>query len=609
MANRRTPGLDVNETVDVAAVQVPVVVTDAHGRFVRGLKKESFTLLENGKRQRIETLTDDSLPLELIAAVDISGSMERAMPQVQAAVKGLLARLRPGDTTTLLGFNETVFVLAERESDADLRAAAVEALVPWGGTAFFDATVRALELVSQKAGRRGIIIFSDGDDRHSVGRRDESLRRIEEGAGRDLHGRVRRRRVGAVPRDAEGLCRSQRRPRLLPAPDRGSRRRVRAILDELSHQYILSYVSGAPPDGSWRTLEIQRLRRLPGAGEGGLSCRGAVIDGDGSWCSPRRSSLAVTGLLAQTPALPPPAPPSPAQPQAPEMPTPRFRAEADVVVVEATVLDRKGAIVRDLGPADFKVEIGGKPRDVVSADLVEYAPPSSDASTAAADPEITTNEPKENGRIVLLIIDQASLASDARAVIDSARRWVLSMPAKDLIGLLTFPVAGAERRLHGRPRQGRRGADPRRRHRPAIAALPAIQHQRLGGDPDGRPGHVRPRRRRRPRMPGQPAALSDRDRGAGQDDAARRAVADPARPELAAGDHAGPGQGAGAEARGAALVRLGDERARCVDRDGLGGGRCGPRQRHHPHLHRRDVGPRRVRGRGPRCDRSRTATC
>ena len=148
VANRRTKGLDVNETIEVAAVQVPVIVTDAKGRFVRGLKKESFTLLEDGRPQRIEALTDESLPLELIATVDISGSMERAMPQVQTAVKGLLGRLRDGDTTTLLGFNETVFVLAEREGDAALRAAAVEALVPWGGTAFFDATVR-----STRAGR------------------------------------------------------------------------------------------------------------------------------------------------------------------------------------------------------------------------------------------------------------------------------------------------------------------------------------------------------------------------------------------------------------------------------------------------------------------------
>ena len=257
VANRHTPGLDVNETVEVAAVQVPVVVTDAHGRFVRGLKKESFTLLENGKRQRIETLTDDSLPLELIAAVDISGSMERAMPQVQAAVKTLLARLRPGDTTTLLGFNESVFVLAERESDADLRAAAVDALVPWGGTAFFDATVRSIELVSQKAGRRGIIIFSDGDDRHSVGRRDESLRRIEEGqvviytvGFGDGASAQFRETLKAFAEASGGRAYFPRRTEDLDAA-------FGAILDELSHQYILSYVSGAPPDGSWRTLEIR----------------------------------------------------------------------------------------------------------------------------------------------------------------------------------------------------------------------------------------------------------------------------------------------------------------------------------------------------------------
>jgi VWFA-related protein len=257
VANRRTQGLDVNETVEVAAVQVPVIVTDAHGRFVRGLKKEAFTLLEDGKPQRIETLTDDSLPLELIATVDISGSMERAMPQVQAAVKGLLARLRPGDTTTLLGFNETVFVLAERESDAALRAAAVEALVPWGGTAFFDATVRSLELVGQKAGRRGIIIFSDGDDRHSVGRRDESLRRIEEGqvviytvGFGDSASAQFRETLKAFAEASGGRAYFPRRAEDLDAA-------FGAILDELSHQYILSYVSGAPPDGSWRTLEIR----------------------------------------------------------------------------------------------------------------------------------------------------------------------------------------------------------------------------------------------------------------------------------------------------------------------------------------------------------------
>jgi VWFA-related protein len=257
VANRRTRGFDVNERVEVSAVQVPVIVTDANGRFVTGLTRDSFTLIEDGMKQRIDTLIDDSLPLQLIATVDISASMEKAMPRVQAAVKGLLGRLRPGDTTTLLGFNETVFVLAESEGDAALREAAVEALVPWGGTAFFDATVRSLDLVSQRAGRRGIVIFSDGDDRHSVGGRAESLRRIEEGqvavytvgfgegASEQFRGTLQ-----AFAEASGGRAFFPRRTEDL-GPAFG------AILDELSHQYILSYVSTSPADGGWRTLEIR----------------------------------------------------------------------------------------------------------------------------------------------------------------------------------------------------------------------------------------------------------------------------------------------------------------------------------------------------------------
>ena len=256
VANRRTKGIDVNESVEVAAVQVPVIVTDARGRFVTGLTRDRFTLLENGRRQPIETVIDDSLPLDLIATVDISASMEGAMPQVQTAVKRLLAKLRPGDATTLVGFNETIFVLAERERDAALREAAVESLVPWGGTAFYDATVKSLELVSRQAGRRGVIIFSDGDDRHSVGRRDVSLRRIEEGQvvvytvgfGEGASAQFRET-LRAFAEASGGRA-------YFPKGSEDLDAAFGAILEELSHQYILSYVSEAPPDGSWRTLQI-----------------------------------------------------------------------------------------------------------------------------------------------------------------------------------------------------------------------------------------------------------------------------------------------------------------------------------------------------------------
>ncbi len=148
----------------------------------------------------------------------------------------------------------------------------------------------------------------------------------------------------------------------------------------------------------------------------------------------------LTAVLAQTPTPMPPA----TGPQTPPMPTPRFRAEADVVVVEATILDKKGVVVTGLGPADFRVEIGGKLREVVSVDMVDYATPSAPAAADAppAELEITTNEPKDNGRVILLLVDQGSLRTESRAVINAAREWVMSLGPKDLVGLMTFPLPG-----------------------------------------------------------------------------------------------------------------------------------------------------------------------
>ena len=257
IASRRTTSLDVDEAVRVLAVQVPVLVSNSQGRYERGLTPDQFTLLEDGRPQRIDTVFDDSLPLELVVAVDMSASMEGEMAEVRDAVKRFLARLRPGDTATILGFNETMFVLADRESDPDLRDAAVEALLPWGGTALYDATVRAVELVREQTGRRGVVVFSDGDDLHSIMRREEALARIEEGqvvvytVGFGRAGTDRYRDTLAAFAGASGGR------AFFPGRSSDLDDTFAQILDELSHQYVLSYVSNAADERGWRRLEVK----------------------------------------------------------------------------------------------------------------------------------------------------------------------------------------------------------------------------------------------------------------------------------------------------------------------------------------------------------------
>ena len=53
---------------------------------------------------------------------------------------------------------------------------------------------------------------------------------------------------------------------------------------------------------------------------------------------------------------------------------PTFRSGVDLVTVDATVLGRDGAPIDNLGADDFRLEVDGRVRRVVSAQYVSQAP-------------------------------------------------------------------------------------------------------------------------------------------------------------------------------------------------------------------------------------------
>ena len=257
VGNVHTRAMTLDEAVQVEAVQVPAIVTDARGAFVRGLTAEAFAIREEGQPQRIESLVTEAMPLDLVVAIDISSSMEPVIGAVQDAVMRLLARLRDGDTSTVLGFNDTLFLLSERESNPERRAAAVDGLVTWGGTSLFDATVKAMDLARHRRGRRGAIVFSDGADRHSAGDRQSTLERIQEsdvvlytiGFGHAMPATLRDT-LTAFAATSGGRS-------YFPLATTDLDAVFDSILAELSNQYVLSYVSSQPDAEGWRALDVR----------------------------------------------------------------------------------------------------------------------------------------------------------------------------------------------------------------------------------------------------------------------------------------------------------------------------------------------------------------
>ena len=99
-----------------------VVITDG-GRFVKGLTKDAFRLLDDKEERPILGFDPNGAPLELVLALDVSGSMKDALPDVQEAARSFLNALGPNDRVTVLGFNDSLFTLAPREADLEIALA------------------------------------------------------------------------------------------------------------------------------------------------------------------------------------------------------------------------------------------------------------------------------------------------------------------------------------------------------------------------------------------------------------------------------------------------------------------------------------------------------
>jgi len=255
--NVRTKDLGFTERVRTEAVLVPVIVTDG-GQFVRGLKAPDFEITEDGVKQPIASLASEDAPLDLVLAIDVSGSMERSLDSVKAAVKHLLSKLRHGDAATLVGFNDTMFLATEREKDQAARERAVDLLSAWGGTALYDATVRSVDLVSKEWGRKGIVIFSDGDDHNSLTSRDAATARVQAsdamlytigfGAGATVTG---------LRNNLETYARATGGRAFFPQKAQELDGAFDQIVAELANQYVLSYApTNTQQDNRWRAIKV-----------------------------------------------------------------------------------------------------------------------------------------------------------------------------------------------------------------------------------------------------------------------------------------------------------------------------------------------------------------
>lgn len=254
----RTKRLGFTEKVDVDVVQVTVTVTDGRGHFVKGLPKAVFHVSEDGKAQTISHFASEDVPLDMIVAIDISGSMTPAMPKLKKAVKEFLAAVPAEDHVTLLGFNDNIFTITQRTTAPSERVKAIDRLAPWGATALYDVILKGIDMLGRQTGRKALIVFTDGEDQGShasiadVERRlqtsDVALYMIGQGRGVTTEGLRKIMQRISTPTGGRALF-TDSIDELHGA--------FNELLEELSNQYLLGYPPSRPErDDTWRRIKV-----------------------------------------------------------------------------------------------------------------------------------------------------------------------------------------------------------------------------------------------------------------------------------------------------------------------------------------------------------------
>jgi VWFA-related protein len=297
----------------VELVNVTATVTDESGRFVSGLRKDDFTVYDDGVRQEVSHFSSDRVPVSLGIVLDTSGSMTSdKIATAQAAIdRFIYDLLGKDDELFFMEFANRPRITQQWTRDRRLISRAVGRVNPSGGTALYEAVADALPLASAGENRKkAILVISDGNDSNSdisVGELRQLIREsevmvyalgVDASGSRRSGGQVTQPPTSPIPVPFPFPFPGGRRPALPQitggilggrntggervngaalrqiTDDTGGRTEIvrgfegldaatARIADELSKQYYLAYASTGEKDGRWHAIRVEvRDRRF-----------------------------------------------------------------------------------------------------------------------------------------------------------------------------------------------------------------------------------------------------------------------------------------------------------------------------------------------------------
>jgi VWFA-related protein len=246
---------------------VEFTILDASRRYV-DVTKEDLEVLEDNVPQTISTFQEAVDPVSIVLTLDASGSMKKDAELLKSTAKHFVVAVRPEDSLALITFADRPKFEHVLSLNRQWSFDAIDRYTPLGGTALYDGLWNSLSHLKGIAGRRAVVVLTDGRDENNPGTAPGSLHTLDEvlalqrevnasifaiGFGANVDGAVLERLAEVsggqsyFASDAETLSTQFTR-----------------IVQDLRRRYIVSYTStNDQHDGTWRTIDVRP--KNPGA--------------------------------------------------------------------------------------------------------------------------------------------------------------------------------------------------------------------------------------------------------------------------------------------------------------------------------------------------------
>lgn len=158
---------------EATTVQVDVAVLDKNGRFIPGIPRGNFRILEDGQPQQITGYTIGEAPMTVCMVIEFSNLFQQYWSQgwyetLQASY-GFLETLKPEDYVAVIAYDLRPEILSDFSTDKRKAYEAMQRLriAAYSESNLYDALTDAADRMSTIEGRKAIVLIASGLDTFS----------------------------------------------------------------------------------------------------------------------------------------------------------------------------------------------------------------------------------------------------------------------------------------------------------------------------------------------------------------------------------------------------------------------------------------------------------